>query len=102
LGREITSANTSKSASTVHHGFKRVSLTQSFWNIENIFWAFRAPVRLLHDLDRERNLINFTMSHRLDSDILWPYAEVVEKSTGNVVAPALNIKWRQPDKKFKG
>lgn len=42
------------------------------------------------------------MSYRLDADILFPYGEVIDKVTGHIIAPALNIQWRQPEDDFKG
>jgi hypothetical protein len=42
------------------------------------------------------------MTHRLDSDIPWPYGEVIDKEIGEVIAPGLNVKWKEPDDGFKG
>jgi alpha-1,3-fucosyltransferase len=57
---------------------------------------------MTHDLDKERNLVNLTMTYRVDSDIIYPYAEVMDKVTGHVIAPGHNIKWRQPEDNFTG
>lgn len=45
---------------------------------------------------------NLTMSYRLDSDIKWLYGKVTDLSSGLQVAPALYVKWKQPDDNFFG
>lgn len=55
-----------------------------------------------HDLEEEPNIYNFTMTCRLDSDIPWTYAEITEVESGRVIAPALNVNWREPDNNFSG
>lgn len=55
-----------------------------------------------HDLSYEENLINLTMSYRLDADILFPYGETTETASGNIVAPRVDVKWREPDNDFFG
>ena len=55
-----------------------------------------------HNLDHEAGLINLTMSYRLDADILFPYGEVLDQETENVLAPAKNIQWKQPENDYKG
>jgi alpha-1,3-fucosyltransferase len=42
------------------------------------------------------------MTNRLDSDILFPYGEVLDIDTDEVIAPGYNIKWRQPEDDFTG
>jgi alpha-1,3-fucosyltransferase len=41
------------------------------------------------------------MTCRLDSDISWPYGEITEIDSGKVVAPAINVDWKQPNENFK-
>lgn len=40
------------------------------------------------------------MTHRLDSDIPWPYAVIKDRRTSITVAPSLSAKWRPIDDKF--
>ena len=42
------------------------------------------------------------MTYRLDADIHWFYGETVDRSTGEVIAPGYNVKWKQPDQDFYG
>jgi alpha-1,3-fucosyltransferase len=63
---------------------------------------FRAPATMLHDWSRENDVFNLTMTHRLDSDIPWPYCDIVDRTNGNVVAPKINMKWENPDQNFTG
>jgi alpha-1,3-fucosyltransferase len=42
------------------------------------------------------------MNHRLDSDISWPYGEVIDLETGKVIAPGFDVSWKKPDNNFKG
>jgi alpha-1,3-fucosyltransferase len=41
------------------------------------------------------------MTCRLDLDISWPYGEITEIESGRVVAPAINVDWKQPNENFK-
>jgi alpha-1,3-fucosyltransferase len=52
-------------------------------------------------MEHERNLVNLTMTYRVDSDINFPYAEITDKVTGQVIAPGFGIKWRKPEDDFK-
>jgi alpha-1,3-fucosyltransferase len=47
-----------------------------------------------HHLDA--NVFNFTMTHRLDSDIPYPYSRIINREVGGVVAPNLKVSWRRP------
>jgi alpha-1,3-fucosyltransferase len=42
------------------------------------------------------------MTYRVDSDILFPYGEVLDRTTKHVIAPAMSIKWRKPEDNFTG
>jgi alpha-1,3-fucosyltransferase len=42
------------------------------------------------------------MTYRVDSDILFPYGEVLDATTRQVIAPAMNIKWKKPEENFTG
>lgn len=55
-----------------------------------------------HDLKRDGDFFNMTMTYRLDSDIGWYYGEVVELQSGLVIAPGTNVQWLEPDPKFYG
>lgn len=53
---------------------------------------------LTFDLD----IFNLTMTYRLDSDIRFPYGEVVDKVTRVVVAPNYEVDWRSFNGSLKG
>jgi hypothetical protein len=42
------------------------------------------------------------MTYKLDSDISWYYGKVIDRLTGEVVAPAVNVKWKDPVEDFLG
>jgi hypothetical protein len=42
------------------------------------------------------------MTYRIDSDLPWFYGKVIDLKTNQIIAPARNIKWRQPDEDFEG
>jgi alpha-1,3-fucosyltransferase len=50
----------------------------------------------------EENFYNLSMTYRLDSDIFYAYGRVVDLRTRSVVAPKLDVPWRQPPKDYKG
>jgi hypothetical protein len=43
-----------------------------------------------------------TMSYRLDSEFSWFYGTTKNISSGEIVAPAIDIKWKEPDDSFQG
>jgi alpha-1,3-fucosyltransferase len=65
------------------------------------FDIFRAPARLNHNLKKDANIFNLTMTCRLDSDFPWTYGEIIEIESKKVVAPAINVDWKQPNENFK-
>jgi hypothetical protein len=42
------------------------------------------------------------MTYRLDSDIEFDYGKVIDVKTDEVIAPAVNPKWKVPDEDFSG
>ena len=42
------------------------------------------------------------MTYRFDSDIPWFYGRIIDKITGEIIAPSKNPKWREPESKFYG
>jgi alpha-1,3-fucosyltransferase len=50
----------------------------------------------------EENFYNLSMTYRLNSDIFYGYGRVVDLKTDAVVAPKLEVTWRQPPEDFKG
>ncbi|KAH8283256.1 hypothetical protein KR044_006660 [Drosophila immigrans] len=60
-----------------------------------VFALMEPPGETKHRLSDERNFYNLTMSYRLDSDIIWPYAHLMDAETGALVAPSLEPHWRQ-------
>jgi alpha-1,3-fucosyltransferase len=55
-----------------------------------------------HDYSTMRNAFNLSMTFRLDSDVMWPYAVVRDQITGQVAAPSDSPMWRTPDIDFHG
>lgn len=45
-------------------------------------------------------MLIFSVTHRLDSDIVWPYGTFTDKETNQIVAPRIHAKWRKVDEKF--
>lgn len=42
------------------------------------------------------------MTYRLDSDIEFDYGKVIDIKTNEIIAPAVNPKWKTPDENFYG
>jgi hypothetical protein len=42
------------------------------------------------------------MTYSLDADIQFGYGGIADIVTGEKIAPARNITWKQPDKNFEG
>lgn len=61
-----------------------------------VFALMEPPGETKHRLSDEQNFYNLTMSYRLDSDIVWPYAQFMDIKTGARVAPSLQTYWRRP------
>ncbi|XP_030381072.1 alpha-(1,3)-fucosyltransferase C [Scaptodrosophila lebanonensis] len=61
-----------------------------------VFALMEPPGETKHRLSDERFFYNLTMTYRLDSDIVWPYSELVEMDTGTLVAPTAEPHWRTP------
>lgn len=38
----------------------------------------------------------------LNSDIKWLYGKVTDLATGAIVAPSLDVTWKDPEKDFQG
>lgn len=61
-----------------------------------------SPALVKHKLESDYDFYNWTMTYRLDSDILWTYGSILDLETKKVIAPATNIKWKEPDAAFFG
>lgn len=61
-----------------------------------VFALLEPPGETKHLLSDEQYFYNLTMTTRLDSDIVWPYAHLLDAETGYRVAPSLKPQWRQP------
>lgn len=61
-----------------------------------VFALLEPPGETKHRLSDEQNFYNLSMTYRLDSDIVWPYAHLLDAETGAPVAPSLQPHWRQP------
>jgi alpha-1,3-fucosyltransferase len=62
----------------------------------------RSPTAVLDNLSAYKNFYNLTMTYRLDSDIEFDYGKVIDMKTNQIVAPAVNPKWKTPDNNFYG
>lgn len=66
------------------------------------FVIFRSPGEIKHNMALDHDFFNLTMTYRLDSDIIWPYAHVIDLESGSSIAPSLDARWRSPDENFEG
>lgn len=66
------------------------------------YFVDRSPGEMKHDLERDHDFYNLTMTYRLDSDIKWFYGRTVDILSGAVIAPSVNVQWRKPDNDFYG
>ncbi|XP_058836521.1 alpha-(1,3)-fucosyltransferase C [Topomyia yanbarensis] len=53
-----------------------------------------SPAHTKHLLEGDHDFFNWTMTYRLDSDIIWNYNYFVEIDTGYIVGPADRPQWR--------
>uniref|UniRef100_A0A182J6F2 Fucosyltransferase n=1 Tax=Anopheles atroparvus TaxID=41427 RepID=A0A182J6F2_ANOAO len=53
-----------------------------------------SPAHTKHLLALDMNYFNWTMTYRLDSDILFNYQNIVDLESGEVISPALRPSWR--------
>ena len=67
-----------------------------------VFAMLESPANTKHDLSLDNEFFNWTMSYRLDSDILWFYNNIEDIETGALVAPAKNANWRAIEEDFYG
>jgi hypothetical protein len=42
------------------------------------------------------------MTYRIDSELPWIYAKVIDLESNQTIAPAKNIKWKKVEKNFQG
>jgi alpha-1,3-fucosyltransferase len=61
-----------------------------------------SPLHTQRNLRNDRSFFNLTMTYRMDSDIVWPYAVFEDQITGEVVAPNYSPQWRTADEDFFG
>jgi hypothetical protein len=97
-------AKDQKSTSTLHNVHTRVSLCkfQASMICVSLCTIFRAPCYIRHDLDLDKNFYNLTLTHRLDSDIVFYYGKARDIKANKEIAPAMNVQWKQPENDFKG
>lgn len=60
-----------------------------------VFMSLEPPVHLRWP-EKLSNLMDLTMTYRLDSDIPSPYFAIVDKGTNKTVAPSLKVSWKNP------
>lgn len=65
-----------------------------------VFVSQESPATTKHYLGDEHSFYNLTMTYRLDSDILFPYGYIKEKSSNNIIAPNLKPNWMAPNKNY--
>ncbi|EDV47679.1 alpha-(1,3)-fucosyltransferase C [Drosophila erecta] len=65
-----------------------------------VFALMEPPGETKHRLDDEQGFYNLTMTYRLDSDVIWPYGQLLDIATDAVVAPSVKPPWRKPPATF--
>ncbi|XP_070495208.1 alpha-(1,3)-fucosyltransferase C-like [Chironomus tepperi] len=65
-----------------------------------IFVSLESPTAVLDNLSAYKNFYNLSMTYRLDSDIRFDYGKVIDIKTNEIIAPAVNPKWKTPDDNF--
>lgn len=60
-----------------------------------------SPAHTKHPLDRDGNFFNWTMTYRLDSDVLWSYVQLEDTGTGAVAGPAEGALWLKQRQQFR-
>ncbi|XP_016970672.2 alpha-(1,3)-fucosyltransferase C [Drosophila rhopaloa] len=65
-----------------------------------VFALMESPGETKHRLDDEEGFYNLTMTYRLDSDVVWPYGQLLDIETDAVVAPSASPYWRKPPASF--
>jgi len=60
-----------------------------------VFAVMEPPGETKHRLDDEFGFYNLTMTYRLDSDVVWPYGQLIDTETGALVAPSVSPPWRK-------
>ncbi|XP_055585698.1 alpha-(1,3)-fucosyltransferase C-like [Uranotaenia lowii] len=56
--------------------------------------TMESPAHTKHLLGGDRDFFNWTMTYRLDSDIVWPYNTLVDIDTDLIVSPAAYPPWK--------
>ncbi|XP_017119451.1 alpha-(1,3)-fucosyltransferase C [Drosophila elegans] len=65
-----------------------------------VFALMEPPGETKHRLDDESGFYNLTMTYRLDSDVVWPYGQLLDIETDALVAPSVRPHWRRPPAAF--
>nr|CAJ42062.1 alpha 1,3-fucosyltransferase [Drosophila simulans] len=65
-----------------------------------VFALMEPPGETKHRLDDEQGFYNLTMTYRIDSDVFWPYGQLLDITADAVVAPSLKPPWRKPPAVF--
>uniref|UniRef100_A0A182W662 Fucosyltransferase n=1 Tax=Anopheles minimus TaxID=112268 RepID=A0A182W662_9DIPT len=59
-----------------------------------------SPAHTKHMLRLDGDYFNWTMTYRLDSDVLFNYMNVVDLESGQVISPALSPAWRNGHQEY--
>ncbi|XP_050076119.1 alpha-(1,3)-fucosyltransferase C [Anopheles maculipalpis] len=59
-----------------------------------------SPAHTKHTLSLDGQYFNWTMTYRLDSDVLFNYLNVVDLESGQVISPAISPSWRNGFQEF--
>uniref|UniRef100_A0A182SWT6 Fucosyltransferase n=1 Tax=Anopheles maculatus TaxID=74869 RepID=A0A182SWT6_9DIPT len=59
-----------------------------------------SPAHTKHMLGLDGNYFNWTMTYRLDSDVLFNYLNVVDLESAEVISPAMHPSWRNGFQEF--
>lgn len=54
-----------------------------------------SPAHTKHLLEGDHHFFNWTMTYRLDSEVVWNYNNFVDGDTGTLVAPSERPQWRK-------
>jgi len=65
-----------------------------------VFATMESPGFTKHYFKDEIGFYNWTMTVRLDSDIIWPYQYIRDRETKEIISPAKYPKWKTPSKQW--
>ena len=69
--------------------------------------SIRSPESVIHAKYKtvqpyEKYFFNLSLTYRVDADIVFPYAVMIDIASGKKISPGINIKWKTPNANFSG